>query len=100
MRFKAKASLLPPFPRLTPLHRWETGGKAVFGLSGGNVPDGVEGRLPPETTGTQGYTGNLLVDKAYKDGRLGRRSCGLKSCSTAETEPYKLQGGWQRVIRA
>jgi hypothetical protein len=43
----------------------------AFRLSGGNVPDAVEGRALLETIGTQEYTGNLLMDRAYEDERTG-----------------------------
>ncbi|MDR2793287.1 MAG: hypothetical protein LBB61_06425 [Treponema sp.] len=42
---------------------------AAFRLSEGNVPDTVEGRLPPETIGIQGYTVTLLMNMAYDSRR-------------------------------
>jgi hypothetical protein len=36
-------------------------------LSGGNIPDAVEGRLMLESIGRLEYTVNRLMDRAYED---------------------------------
>jgi hypothetical protein len=42
-------------------------GMVAFRLSGGNVPDAVEGRLLLERIGKQEYTVNRLMDRVYED---------------------------------
>ncbi|MDR2797120.1 MAG: hypothetical protein LBB80_02150 [Treponema sp.] len=50
----------------------------AFRLSGGNVPDAVEGRLLPETIEKRDYTVNLWRDRAYEDERTGLRVGALR----------------------